>query len=205
LASRNADVAANGHRHLWNDYIFGVVSVWHSNAGLLTFGTNDRARALTIFEEQAMLFRRDRTERLAGIAHQVRTADRASAELVSAIASEISHRNTCGSTRIQKLIAAGAWSDTALALIASELPQWKLRRLAYDDGEWYCTLSPQREFPEWLDEGVETHHENLALALFKGLVAAALQRQPMSAQTPTPTVPRIRIRQFDPARCDNFA
>ncbi len=96
-----------------------------------------------------MLFRPDRPERLALIADQLRSTDRLSPDLVSSIASEISHGSANGSASpsIAKLIAAGAWTDTALALIASELPQWKLRRLAYDDGEWHCVLSLQREFP----------------------------------------------------------
>lgn len=151
-----------------------------------------------------MLFHPDRPERLAWIADQVRSADHASTHLVSAIASEISHHAANGSVpvSIQKLIAANAWTDAALTLIANELPQWKLRRLAYDDGEWHCTLSPQREFPEWLDDGIEAHHENLPLALFKGLVEAARQRP---AETPRPTVPRIRIQQRDAICCGNFA
>lgn len=153
-----------------------------------------------------MLFRPDRPERLAWIADRVRSANHASVDLVSAIVSEIFHHATHGSApvsvHIQKLIGAGAWTDAALALIATELPQWKLRRLVYDDGEWHCVLSPQREFPEWLDDGIEAHHENLSLALFKALVEAARQ-QPVEA--PTPAVPRIRIRQQDAVCCDNFA
>jgi hypothetical protein len=145
-----------------------------------------------------MLFRPDRPERLAWIANRVRSADHASTDLVSAIASEISHDGASGSAPasggIQKLIAAGAWTDVALALIASELPGWKLRRLAYDDGEWHSVLSPQREFPEWLDDGVEAHHADLPLALFKGLVEAARQQR---VETSKPTVPRIRIKQPD--------
>lgn len=153
-----------------------------------------------------MLLRPDRPERFARIADQVSSADHASTDLVSAITSEISHRAANGSApmsaQIQKLIASGAWTDAALTLIASELPQWKLRRLAYDDGEWHCTLSPQREFPEWLDDGIEAHHENLPLALFKGLIEAA-QQQPV--ETAKPTVPYIRIKQLDSICCDNFA
>lgn len=153
-----------------------------------------------------MLFRPDRSERLAWITDQVHSADHASANLVSTIAAEISYHVANGSmpvsARIQKLIAAGAWTETALALIASELPHWKLRRLAYEDGEWHCVLSQQREFPEWLDDGIEAHHENLSLALFKGLIEAARQ-QPV--ETPTPTVPHIRIKQQDTICCDNFA
>jgi hypothetical protein len=153
-----------------------------------------------------MLFRPDRLERLAWIADQVRFSTRPSTNLVSAIASEVSRDDTDGSApisaNIARMITAGAWTDTALALIAGELPQWKLRRLAYDDGEWHCTLSPLREFPEWLDDGIETHNEDLALALFHGLVEAA-QQQPV--KTRPPTAPRIRIKQHNPICCDNFA
>ncbi|MCR6733431.1 MAG: hypothetical protein NVV83_04765 [Afipia sp.] len=153
-----------------------------------------------------MLFRPDRPEHLAWLAEQVRAAHRASTDLVSAIASEVSHDGANGSApvsiNIERLIAAGAWTDTALALITRELPQWKLRRLAYDDGEWHCVLSPQRELPEWLDDGTETRHENLSLALFLGLVEAA-RRQPV--RTSTPTTPRIRITQLDAICCDNFS
>ena len=39
----------------------------------------------------------------------------------------------------------GAWTDAALALIDLELPQWQFRRIAYDEGEWSCALSRERE------------------------------------------------------------
>lgn len=153
-----------------------------------------------------MLFRPDRPERLAGIANQIRTAHRPSVDLVAAIASEVSHNGVTGPApvagRIAKLIAAEAWTEAALVLVASELPQWKLRRLAYDDSEWHCNLSLQREFPEWLDDGIEAHHADLSLALFSGLIEAARQQR---TETSKPTVPRVRIRQPDTVCCDNFA
>src|SRR6202007_1714118 len=65
--------------------------------------------------------------------------------------------------RIETLIRMGAWTDAALALCALELPQWQVRRLAYDDGEWYCALSRARELPDWLDQSVEGRHADLAL------------------------------------------
>jgi hypothetical protein len=46
--------------------------------------------------------------------------------------------------RIDQLIKAGAWSDAALTLIELELPAWKVRRLVYEDGEWFCSLSTER-------------------------------------------------------------
>src|SRR5262249_50313065 len=46
--------------------------------------------------------------------------------------------------RVSRLIDAEAWADAALALLALELPLWQARRIAYDDGEWYCALSRER-------------------------------------------------------------
>jgi hypothetical protein len=48
---------------------------------------------------------------------------------------------------IKRLIEAGACVDAVLALIALELPQWKLRRVLYEDGEWHCLLSRQPQLP----------------------------------------------------------
>ena len=74
--------------------------------------------------------------------------------------------------RIERLIGSGAWTDAALALIDLELPQWQIRRIAYDEGEWHCALSRQRELPEWLDQSIETHHADLALAILSAFVDA---------------------------------
>ena len=67
--------------------------------------------------------------------------------------------------RMQHLIQSGAWTDAALTLIDMELPQWQVRHLVYDDGEWHCALSRQRELPGWLDEPIETRHADLAMAI----------------------------------------
>lgn len=153
-----------------------------------------------------MLFHHNRAERLAGIADQLRSADRLSTNLVSGIASEFTpHSSASASAHIRALIAAGAWTDAALALLAEGLPRWKLRRLAYDDGVWHCALSLQRNLPEWLDEEVETNHQDISLALFKGLVEAARQEPSDSGDTSTPAAPRIRIKQIELICCDNFA
>ena len=44
------------------------------------------------------------------------------------------------------MIQSSSWIDVALALIEI-VPGWKLRRLAYDDGEWHCSLSKQPNLP----------------------------------------------------------
>jgi hypothetical protein len=74
--------------------------------------------------------------------------------------------------RLTQLIQSGAWIDAALALIDLELPLWQVRRIAYDDGEWYCALSRERELPDWLDQAIETRHADLALAILNAFVEA---------------------------------
>src|ERR1700736_2738524 len=91
--------------------------------------------------------------------------------------------------RLERLIQSGAWTDTALALIDLELPQWQVRRLAYDEGEWYCALSRERELPDWLDQSIEAHHTDLALAILSAFVEAQRVAAP-SIRTSVPAVTR---------------
>lgn len=105
--------------------------------------------------------------------------------------------------RIEQLIRLGAWTDSALALIELELPQWQVRRLAYDDGEWYCALSRERELPDWLDASVESRHADLALAI----LSAFVEVQRLSVTSPQTSVPRAPQRTnvlYEPLLSDNF-
>jgi hypothetical protein len=106
--------------------------------------------------------------------------------------------------RIEQLIRSEAWTDTALALIDLELPLWQVRRLAYDEGEWYCALSRQRELPDWLDQSIEARHADLSLAILRAFVEA----QRVSAPSSRPSVPVVQASAspFYEAVCsDNFA
>ena len=106
--------------------------------------------------------------------------------------------------RIERLIQAGAWTDAALALIDLELPQWQVRRIAYDEGEWHCALSRQRELPEWLDQSIEAHHADLALAILSAFVDVQRVTAP-SSRTSVPAVPRDASALHEPVLTDNFA
>src|SRR2546423_9308760 len=107
------------------------------------------------------------------------------------------------SARIKRLIRSGAWTDAALALIDLELPLWQVRRIAYDEGEWYCALSRERELPDWLDRSVEARHADLALAILSAFVDARRAALPAS-RTSVPTVPRDASPRYEPVYCDNF-
>jgi hypothetical protein len=106
--------------------------------------------------------------------------------------------------RIEQLIGSEAWTDLALALIDLELPQWQVRRIAYDEGEWYCALSRQRELPEWLDQSIEAHHADLPLAILSAWVEAQRIAAP-SSRTSVPVVPREASALYGPLLTDNFA
>src|SRR5260370_39369440 len=106
--------------------------------------------------------------------------------------------------RIERLIGSGAWTDAALALIDLELPLWQVRRIAYDEGEWYCALSRERELPDWLDQSIESRHADLALAVLSAFVDAERFTAP-SSRTSVPNVPRDANPIYDPVCCENFA
>ena len=145
----------------------------------------------------------------AALGDRLRDAYGVTAEFLSDIISETCRRfpSTEGSAkaaRVERLIQSQAWTDAALALIELELPQWQIRRLAYDEGEWYCALSRQRELPDWLDEAIETHHADLALAILSAFVEA--QRiSSTPSRTSVPPVPQQANPLYEPVCSDNFA
>ena len=139
---------------------------------------------------------------------RLRGAYGVTAEFLSDIIKETCRRfpseSSAKAARVDRLIQSQAWTDAALALIDLELPQWQVRRLAYDDGEWYCALSRQREVPDWLDEAIETHHADLALAILSAFVEARHLSAPPS-WTSVPMVPPDVNPLYEPAYSDNFA
>jgi hypothetical protein len=105
--------------------------------------------------------------------------------------------------RLMRLIDAEAWADAALALMELELPLWQVRRIAYDEGEWYCALSRERELPDWLDAAVEGRHADLALAL----LSAFIEVQALAMDVSRPSVPTVRPALdplYEPVACDHF-
>src|ERR1700744_6534101 len=110
-------------------------------------------------------------------------------------------RRTAKSLEIERLIQSRAWTDAAFGLIDLELPQWQVRRIVYDEGEWHCALSRQRELPEWLDQAIESHHADLPLAI----LSAFVEVQRISATSTRPSVPIVRREAsalYQPLCCD---
>jgi hypothetical protein len=156
-----------------------------------------------------MSFHSQRSEQLATLAGQVSDADEATSELFSKIIVATARRRWAPSgaakaIQLHDLIEAGALTEAALSLIELELPFWKLRRIAYDEGEWHCAMSRQRELPEWLDEAVEARHSSLTLAILSAYLETAGQIE-LSRAPSRPSVPRTKAEQYEPLYCENFA
>jgi hypothetical protein len=139
---------------------------------------------------------------------RLRDANAMTAELLSGVISAVCRRfPSTGqpekTARIERLITSRAWTDAVLALMDFELPQWQIRRIAYDEGEWHCALSRQRELPEWLDQSIEAHHADLPLAMLCAFVDARLASAP-SSLTSVPAVPYDANASYDALCCDNF-
>jgi hypothetical protein len=105
--------------------------------------------------------------------------------------------------RIDRLIVAGAWTDAALALVALELPAWTVRRLAYEDGEWVCSLSRQPNLAESFDETVDASHASMALAILRAILHA--KRMAEVEQRTTARAPQIAIGTGTAICCENFS
>jgi hypothetical protein len=147
-----------------------------------------------------------RSEQLATLAGRVSAADEATPELLSGIVAETARRLHApgDAAQLQQLIEAGALTEAAFAIINLELPLWQIRRITYDEGEWHCAVSRQRELPEWLDEAIETTHASLTLAIVSVYIETVRQIE-ASKEPSRPSVPQTRRNRFEPVSCDNFA
>ena len=139
---------------------------------------------------------------------RIRDAHAATAELITEIIGETCRRfpsvgQTEKTARIEQLIYSQAWVDALLSLIDLELPLWQVRRIAYDEGEWYCALSRERELPDWLDRSIEARHADLPLAILSAFVEVQRIAAPSSRQS-VPAVARDLHPFYEPVCCDNF-
>jgi hypothetical protein len=109
--------------------------------------------------------------------------------------------------RIDRLIESEAWTEAALLLVELALPDWKLRRLVYEDGAWLCSLSKQCGPRVWLMDCAEARHESLPLSILSVLIEAQQCGEPPSMRAAS-SVPRCGVASSSPFEtmcCDNFA
>jgi hypothetical protein len=126
------------------------------------------------------------------------------AKIIASVCSRIPILTRSGKTTgIDRLIESGAWTDCALTLLELELPMWKIRRLAFESGEWLCSLSQRPNLPLEFDDCVDASHEMLALAILRAFVGA--RRNTSSTRPVTSRVPQLLSLPADAICCDNFA
>ena len=159
-----------------------------------------------------MFSRSDLENRLGELQDQLRQAQDVTHDLMSSVVATACTgiampSNATKAARIDRLVKSEAWTEAALALVELELPQWKLRRLVYEEGAWLCSLSKQWNLPDWLSDNAETHHESLPIAILSALIEAQRCGEPMSRRAVT-SVPQCRVDSSSPVEtmcCDNFA
>src|SRR6516165_5354684 len=145
----------------------------------------------------------------AALSDRLREADALTPELIADVIDLACRRfpssgQTAKTAQIEQLTDAHAWTDVALALIDLELPLWQIRRIAYDDGEWYCALSRERELPDWLDQYIEAPHADLTLAILSAFVEAQ-RTTPSESRPSVPATVRQVNPLYEPICCDNFS
>lgn len=95
----------------------------------------------------------------------------------------------------------GAWTEAAFALIALELPLWRVRRLAFENGG-LCSLSHQLNLPMTFDDRAEATHAVLPMAMLCAFVEACRRRHAM--QEAVSTVPHIQPWPEQMICCENY-
>lgn len=117
----------------------------------------------------------------------------------------------CACTRFQNLrarsdfdrkVKSGAFVDAVLTLIELEMPAWSLRRVAIEDGVWFCSLSRQPNLPIEIDDSADACHRNLPLAILAAFVEVRLAT---TENVSTATTPHLRPQIQSAICCDNFA
>ena len=125
------------------------------------------------------------------------------AKIISGACTRISRQaKTETFNRLIDFAKTGAWTEAAFALIALELPLWRVRRLAYENGEWLCSLSYQPNLPMAFDDCAEATHEVLPLAMLCAFVEACRRRHAMRESVST--VPRIQPGPGQMICCENY-
>jgi len=156
----------------------------------------------------------DRERRLDRLADSLRRADQPAPDIISAVTQgartrlPLLNRTGAHALQVDRLVDVSAWTDLAIAIVAIELPGWKIRRLLYEDGAWTCSLSKQVNLPLGWDDTVDASHQNLPLAILSAFVE--VRRRDAERTAEARTVPQVETMKTDATKgdavcCENFA
>jgi hypothetical protein len=179
---------------LWNPYI-AIISSISLLYDTLTIFSGPATASSRVHLRCVMLFNLKHDDRLAQLEEKLRCAETITSKLMSDVMVVACVRSGAPGAatkgKIDLLINVSAWTDATLALLKLELPQWKLRRLVYEDGEWLCSLSRQSGLPLDYDQVAEANHESLPLAI---LIAILQARRVVAVRiTKATAVPQVRF------------
>jgi len=153
------------------------------------------------------MFDPNHEQRLTVLQEQLHKAQAVTPDLIARVITQACVRlpalHVTSKIRIRRLMESSAFADAALALIELELPQWRLRRLIHEDGEWHCSLSQRPELPISLDQTADASHEVLPLAILAAFVEARCNGFARN-ESCLPSVPQIQPAQEFALCCDNF-
>jgi hypothetical protein len=115
--------------------------------------------------------------RLAQLVEQIRLSQEPTLNLLSRVIAETSlllpaPADLASRAVSRVLYTPNAWVDAVRVLIDVELPQWKCRRLLYDERNWNCSLSRFSDLPIELDDTADGQHEALSPAILLAFVEA---------------------------------
>jgi hypothetical protein len=157
-----------------------------------------------------MLFALAQNDRLGRLHERLRRARAITPGLVADVLTEACVRApaiNAASARagnLRRLIEARAWTDAGVALIELELPQWRVRRLVCEDGQWLCSLTRHWQAPDWLDDMVEASHAVLPIAILMAFLQAQQDARSAAEHGPVPA-PRLWPDSGVAVWCDDFA
>jgi hypothetical protein len=133
-----------------------------------------------------------------------RPVDRLLYNVIADVCSRIRNLGAAGGAAgLQHLIEAGAWTDAALSIVELGLPNWRIRRLVHEDGEWLCSLSHEPNLPIELDDTADASHEALPLAIPLAFVQA--RHLAAAAQIRQADQPHLEPAAIGAVCCENFA
>ena len=148
------------------------------------------------------------TSDLEGLDEALRSASAPTRELFLKVAERAFRRDSLRqqsskTAPICRLIEVGAWTEAAINVVEFALPDWTMRRIACEQGEWLCSLSRQPSVPLAVDETADASNRVLALAILSAFIEASIR----DATTPRagPSVPLVGSVTGQLICCDDFA
>src|SRR5690348_16868916 len=118
--------------------------------------------------------------KLLTLSHRIKQSEKVTPqlmrELIEAVFGRVTEDTSGQASAVWRMARAEAYVDAALALIDTALPDWSVRRICYEDGEWWCAMNP-RQPVYWEDDEVDEAHPVMALAILKAFVTALSHRR----------------------------